>query len=73
MTKHEAAIIQAYTGVVMLQGDDLNCYYRYVQDDLGIPIIDLFLASKEYEERVKAAAKPDFIKLCEEVTDDEVN
>ena len=31
MTKHEAAVIQAYTGIVMLTGDDRKYIYEYAE------------------------------------------
>ena len=35
MTKRECAIVTAYTGVAMLQGEDLEEFYEYVSDVIG--------------------------------------
>ena len=62
MTKHEAAIIQAYTGYVMLAGDDSSIFYRYCDDLLGFPMWTH--EYPEYAEKLKELSKPDFIELC---------
>ena len=65
MTDHEKAIIEAYTGFVMLTGDKIGIFYKYVEEKLGHPIMTHELASKEMQEAIQNAAKDDFIKLCE--------
>lgn len=35
MTKCEAAIIMAYTGVVMLVGDDMEIFWKYCEKIYG--------------------------------------
>ena len=62
MTKHEAAIIQAYMGTVMLAGEDLRIFYDYVFKLLKHRIFTHeFLL---YADRIKELSKPDFIELC---------
>lgn len=65
MTDREKAIVEAYTGFVMLTGDKIGIFYKYVEEKLGRPIMTHELASKEVQEAIKNAAKEDFIKLCE--------
>lgn len=62
MTKHEAAVIQAYTGIAMLVGDDFQIFTKYCEDLLGHPIF-----THEYpdcEQEIKELSKPDFIEIC---------
>ena len=35
MTKHEAAVIMAYTGVIMLKGDDISVFWKYCESIYG--------------------------------------
>lgn len=70
MTKKECAIVMAYTGICMLQGDNLGIYYKYVQDLMGRPVWSHEMADKEIDNKIKELAKPDFLKLCSEATDE---
>lgn len=69
MTKREAAIIMAYTGIAMLQGDDLNEYYKYISEIMGRTVFTHEITS--ISEMIREKSKPDFIKLCESATDDD--
>ena len=60
MTDREKAIVTAYTGVNMLEGDSFNELYKYLEELYGrhvytheIPFLDIQEKSKE-----------DFITLC---------
>lgn len=64
MTKHECAVVTAYTGVTMLQGDDLDIFYKYVEEILGRPVFTHELASNEMTYKIKQASKKDFIDIC---------
>lgn len=62
MTKHEAAVIMAYTGVVMLKGDDINVFWKYCESIYGRAIW-----THEYPalaEKIKDLSKKDFIEIC---------
>ena len=64
MTKRECAIVTAYTGVAMVEGEDLDLYYQYIADLFGRPVYTHeipFLA-----EEIKRRSTPDFIALCRE-------
>lgn len=70
MTKKECAIIMAYTGVVMLTGDDLQIFHKYVEELLhkkSIYTSDLL----KYAEEIKEKSRFDFLKLCREAKDSE--
>lgn len=62
MTKRECAVVMAYTGTVMLQGEDFNIYHKYVTELLGRPVLthELPGLTKVIRER----AKKDFMELC---------
>lgn len=62
MTDNERAVIMAYTGFVMLAGDKLDIFYKYVSDLLCEPVYthEFFTRFEEIQEK----AKPDFLKLC---------
>ena len=35
MTKHECTVVMAYTGIAMLQGEDLHYFYAYLSEISG--------------------------------------
>lgn len=63
MTKQECAIIQAYTGVCMLSGDDDVIFGEYVQSLLGRSLFTHEYL--DFADQIKELSKPDFLKLCE--------
>ena len=71
MTDRERAIVEAYTGFVMLTGDKIGIFYKYVEEKLGRPIMTHELALKEVQEAIKNAAKDDFIELCKDTLESE--
>lgn len=68
MTKRECAIVTLYTGITMLKGEDLKYVYDYASELLGRPIYTHEFPIEAG--RLKALSKYDFLKLCEEATDD---
>lgn len=62
MTKHECAVIMAFTGVAMLKGNDLDIFYEYVAKILGRPVYTHEMAM--LSEEIKEAARNDFVQLC---------
>ena len=67
MTKHECAIITVYTGITMLQGNDLKYLYEYIDNLMGYPVYTHEISNLLDE--LKEKSKPDFIKLCKEAVD----
>lgn len=67
MTKHEAAVIQAYTGIVMLVGDDISIFTEYCEKLVGHPIWTH--EYPEIERNLKELSKPDFIEICRNLED----
>lgn len=60
MTKKEAAIVSAYTGYLIGSFDAMQ---QYVDSLLGEPTWTHMYASREFSERVRELAKPDFISM----------
>lgn len=62
MTDRERAIVMAYTGVVMLCGDKLDIFYKYVSEKLGRP-----MWTHEFDSQadvIKELSMEDFFSLC---------
>lgn len=60
MTKKEAAIVSAYTGFMLGEFSDMH---EYAEKVIGCPIWTHQFADREVVERLKAAAKSDFINI----------
>jgi hypothetical protein len=67
MTKYEAAVIMAYTGVCTLVGNDLDYYYKYVCGLLGEAIWTHELP--EYFDLIREKSKPDFMEIMQHLTE----
>lgn len=68
MTKHECAVVMAYTGIAMLKGDDLFHFYDYLSDIIGRPVYTHEIPSVvDYYRDSKI--KDDFLALCKEADD----
>lgn len=68
MTKHEAAVFTAFTGVMFLSGEDFGIFHQYAEKLLGRSLYtnELGMLSDEIREK----ARPDFMRICREATDD---
>ena len=62
MTKHECAIVTAYTGISMLQGDDVKYLNKYLSDLIGKPVYthEMPAVAEAYKKQIRE----DFIALC---------
>lgn len=63
MTKYEAAVIMAYTGVCLLVGDDMAIFQRYVCGLLGHPIWSHEYPA--YADKIKELSADDFRDIME--------
>lgn len=61
MTKREAAIVSAYTGILC---GDFAAFHAYVEEILGRSVWTHEMGDQAVFAEIKAAAKPDFIALC---------
>ena len=68
MTDKEKAVVMAYTGVVMLKGEKLQVFRKYVKDLLGRPVFKHELADEKISAEIKEKSRDDFIELCKETT-----
>lgn len=64
MTDREKAIVQAHTGIVMLEGEKFNLFYEYLEELYGRPVYTHEIPFIDMKEK----SRPDFIKLCREDT-----
>lgn len=67
MTLRERVIVETYTGVCMVTGEEREEVYKYMAALMGRPVYTHDLASKEIQEELKEKSKPDFIALCRTV------
>lgn len=63
LTREQAAIVGAYTGITAGCFSDIQ---EYAEKKLGRPIFTHEFGSKELSEELKSAAKQDFIAICAE-------
>ena len=70
LTKKEAAVIEAYTGVAMLVGDDRKYLYDYLSEVVGIPVYthEIPHIVDVYKDEVKR----DFVEICKSISDADV-
>ena len=61
MTKREAAIVSAYTGILM---GDMNDLHQYIEELLGRPVFTHELTDQALVNEIKDKAKPDFIAIA---------
>lgn len=60
MTRREAAVIGAYTGILCGPFNDLH---QYIEEIMGRPVQTAELANEALAEEIKQKAKPDFLNL----------
>ena len=62
MTKHECAVVTAYTDISMLRGDDLKYLYRYLSKFIDRPIFthEIPAVCLQFRDQIRE----DFIALC---------
>ena len=62
MTKQECAVIEAYTGICILQGKDRKFYYQYLKHLFGRPIFTHEIP--KLMDEIKEKSKQDFKAIC---------
>lgn len=65
MTKHEAAVIMAYTGISI--GSFLD-FHEYAEKIMGRPVWTHEFGSPKITKELKEKSKPDFIKIHEHIS-----
>ena len=66
MTDEEKAVVMAYTGVTMLNGEKFSVFHKYIEDIMGRPVFTHELGSELVFEQIKEKSRADFLRLCEE-------
>ena len=68
MTKHECAVVTAFTGISMLKGKDLRYLYNYLSGFIGRPVYshEIPAVAETYKEQIRE----DFLDLCRNAADD---
>lgn len=61
LTRDQAAIVGAYTGVLCGPFSDLH---EYIEKVMGRPVLTHEMGDKQTMEQIKEAAKADFLDLC---------
>ena len=64
MTKKEALIISAYTGVLMV---DFKSYHSFLEERIGRPIMSHELSEERFMAKIKECVKKDFLAICAEI------
>ena len=67
MTDKEKAIVSAYTGITMLNGEKFQIFHKYIEDILGRPVFTHELGNELVFAEIKEKSRADFLRLCEEV------
>jgi hypothetical protein len=68
MNKREAAIVTAYTGLLIGSFSDAH---EYMEELFGHPIYTHQMAGKEFNDELKVLSKPDFVALSDNISDKE--
>ena len=66
MTRKESAIISAFTGFLCGSFSDMH---KYAEEIMGEPLFTHQFGDKKFAEKLREKAKPDFIKICENITE----
>lgn len=64
MTDKEKAIVTAFTGVSMLEGEKFGIFHEYIEKVCGRPIWTHELADKRVWDEIKEKSKDDFLSVC---------
>lgn len=64
MTYRECAIIEAYTGICMLAGNERKYFYEYLEEIMGRPIYTHELVIDDVYREIRNKSKPYFLELC---------
>ena len=66
MTKREAVVISAYTGVMCVEFTELH---KYIEEVMERPVFTHELADQEVVDQIIERSKPEFLQICENVND----
>ena len=64
MTKFEAAVISAYTGILVGEFHEMH---KYIEAKVGRPVFTHEMGSQTFADEVKRLATDDFMKICKQI------
>ena len=64
MTDKEKAVVMAFTGIVMLEGEKFSVFHKYIEDICGRRIYLHEMGDKKLWEEIEEKSKDDFAALC---------
>ena len=68
MTNKEKIVVSAYTGVLMC---DFNEMHRYIEEKLKRPVLTHELRDEKIIEKIRDAARNDFLSICDDTFKDD--
>lgn len=67
MTKREAAIIGAFTGILI---GDFSDMHGYIEEIMGRAVFTHEMGNKEIAQEIKNKSKTDLLNICSNITED---
>lgn len=67
MTNREAAIITAYTGILI---GSMSCFHKYAEKKFCRPVFTHEMADKKFWDTLKKMSRQDFMELNESIEDE---
>ena len=64
MTDKEKAVVMAFTGIVMLEGEKFSFFHKYIEDICGRQIYSHEMGDKKLWDEIKEKSKDDFVAMC---------
>ncbi len=69
MTKKEAAVIETYTGIAMLSGENRAIVDNYHEELMGRKIFTHEYGNPEMLKKLRELSKTEFMEICKNLTD----
>lgn len=66
MTRHEAVVLSAFTGILMCDFQDMH---EYIEKVMGYPVLTHEMGNREFMDEVKEATRSDFMEIVQNLTD----
>ena len=66
MTKHEAVVISAYTGITLCE---FSAIHEYIEKVLKRPVFTHELSQNRIMDEIQEKSRPDFLAICANLTD----
>lgn len=70
MTKHEALVLSAFTGMKFVNG--FSEFHAFIEKELGRPVWTHEFAEDDVWNEIKEKVRPEMQKICENVKDEPI-